>query len=91
MAVCSLLQQRTMIGAGAAFSGSLEGYVSGGVDIFIASITAEASITVAQPSITGFAMWSPAMATYGTGIEPSCYATTLNVQGLQVQISYTKS
>lgn len=67
------------------------GVVSAGFDVWLASLTVNAGITVARPSLTGYALWTSAMAAYARLVEPSCVSLTLSVHGLDIQISYTTS
>lgn len=62
--------------------------VTAGFDAFLASLTVDASILLARPSLTGYAFWTVSMAAYARVVEPSCTSLTLAVYGLDIKISY---
>ncbi len=65
--------------------------VTADLNALVASLTVDASILLARPSLTGYAFWTEAMAAYARVYDPSCTSLTLSVYGLDIKISYKAS
>ncbi|KXZ47927.1 hypothetical protein GPECTOR_31g289 [Gonium pectorale] len=76
------LYGRQAFGAGGGITGSLSGVAGISLDIFIAEIGIESGITLAQPTVSTFAAWTPQVAVFGNTQRPACYSTQTNMRGM---------
>ncbi|KXZ43641.1 hypothetical protein GPECTOR_84g317 [Gonium pectorale] len=88
LAECDL-SGRQAFGVGGGITGSLSGVAGLGIDIFVAAIGIESGITLAQPTVSTFAAWTPEVAVFGNTQRPACYSTQTNMRGMQFFIKLT--
>ncbi|GLI60224.1 hypothetical protein VaNZ11_002310 [Volvox africanus] len=78
------------VGAGAGIGGYVDGVAELSWNLIIASGRLTAALTLARPTLTGFAFWTHNMLMYGDSWQPSCYTIDVNVWGLGVDIVYVQ-
>ncbi|GIL44248.1 hypothetical protein Vafri_1766 [Volvox africanus] len=81
---------RSCVGAGAGIGGYVDGVAELSWNLLIASGRLTAGLTLARPTLTGFAFWTHNMLMYGDSWQPSCYTIDVNVWGLGVDIVYVQ-
>ncbi|GIL89245.1 hypothetical protein Vretifemale_17094 [Volvox reticuliferus] len=78
------------VGAGAGIGGYVDGVAELSWNLILASGQLTAGLTLARPTLTGFAFWTHNMLMYGDSWQPTCYTVDVNVWGLGVDITYVQ-